>query len=50
MMVGLLVAYLDYQNSADIEVEGFADLGEVAFIRLEENWNKRICICWLLSK
>jgi DNA-binding beta-propeller fold protein YncE len=32
----IAVAYLDYQNDSDIEVEGFADLGEVAFIRLED--------------
>ena len=31
----IAVAYLDYQDD-DIEVEGFADLGEVAFIRLTD--------------
>ena len=31
----IAVAYLDYQDD-DIEVEGFADLGEVAFIRLAD--------------
>jgi len=32
----IAVAYLDYDAGGDIQVEGFADLGEVAFIRLED--------------
>ena len=32
----IAVAYLDYQNGDDIDVSGFADLGEVAFIRLAD--------------
>jgi DNA-binding beta-propeller fold protein YncE len=32
----IAVAYLDYQSEEDIAVEGFADLGEVAFIRLAD--------------
>ena len=31
----IAVAYLDYDAGGDIQVEGFADLGEVAFIRLK---------------
>lgn len=32
----IVVAYLDYESDPNIEVEGFADLGEVAFIRLDD--------------
>ena len=32
----IAVAYLDYDTSGDIQVDGFADLGEVAFIRIAD--------------
>ena len=32
----IVVAYLDYEADSNIEVSGFADLGEVAFIRLAD--------------
>ena len=32
----IVVAYLDYESGSDITVTGFADLGEVAFIRLAD--------------
>jgi hypothetical protein len=32
----IVVAYLDYEADPNIEVSGFADLGEVAFIRLAD--------------
>ena len=32
----IVVAYLDYDSNPDIQVSGFADLGEVAFIRLAD--------------
>jgi len=32
----IAVAYLDYDASGDIQVDGFADLGEVAFIRVAD--------------
>ena len=38
------VAYLDYENGQDIEIDGIADLGEVRFIGLSDDSEGRVSV------
>lgn len=40
----IAVAYLDYENGQDIEIDGLADLGEVRFIRLADGTEGRVSV------
>lgn len=40
----IAVAYLDYENGDDIEIDGIADLGEVRFMRLSDGSEGRVSV------
>jgi len=40
----IAVAYLDYENGDDIQIDGIADLGEVRFIRLSDGTEGRVSV------